>query len=94
MEENKNIKEEIKVQIDSKKLHKESMDAMIYKYSMIKYKNVLNEIILIKEILEACREDDEEIRQEYLSRLQQLENEKIQAFNKIQEIDEQEGMEK
>lgn len=94
MENRRNMKEEIKIQVDPKNIHESEINSRIYKYTMTKYKNILNEEGLIKDILVHCRESDEEIKQRYLNELKQLEEEKWIVFNKIQEMDNEEDIEK
>lgn len=81
------LKERIKVEAGNKNVHEKSIDDTIYNYLNKKYKNIINEINLIKKILESCDENDKEIKQQYTEVLEQLEKEKWEFFNKIREMD-------
>lgn len=94
MENRRNMREEIKFEIEHKNIHKSAINSRIYRYINKKYKNILEEESFIKEILECCKEDDEEVKQEYLKVLEQLEQEKWKVFNQIHEMDNKEDMEK
>ena len=58
MENKRNMKEEIKVEIDSKSIHEKAIFDRIDKYTRMKYMNILNEIKAAQEILEYCNESD------------------------------------
>lgn len=89
----RNMKEEIKVGIDSKSIHKKAIFYRIYKYTRMKYINILNEIVAVQEILEYCNESDEDTRQQYLKELEQLQQEKKELFDEIEELSEIEDRE-
>ena len=82
-----NLKERIKVEAGNKNIHEKSVDNTIFDYLNKKYKNILDEINLVKKILEACNENDEEVQQKYSDELKRLEEEKWEFFNKIREMD-------
>ena len=90
----RNIREEIKVEVNSRSVHTKAITHRIDKYTRAKYINILNEEGLIKEILEYCGEDDKEIRQKYLKELEKLQQEKKILANEIKELNENEKMEK
>ena len=87
MENRESFIEGVKVKVDLNDVHKKSIESSVYTYVRTKYINVINEINLVKKILECCREDDAEIKQQYLSELEELEGEKWSLFNRLQEID-------
>ena len=84
----KNIRKEIKVEINSRNTHKNAITHRIDKYTRAKYINILNEEGLIKDILEYCGEDDEEIKQKYLKELEKLKQEKKILSDEIRELNE------
>lgn len=88
MENKRNMKEEIKVEIDSKSIHEKAIFDRIDKYTRMKYMNILNEIKAAQEILEYCNESDEDTRQQYLKEVEQLQQEKKLLLDKIKELSE------
>ena len=85
MRNRENLEEKIK--IDYQIIHKKRIDYSIYDYILAKYKNVINEINLIKKILEYCTENDENTKLKYLRELKQLEEEKGDLFGKLKDMD-------
>lgn len=94
MENGRSMKEEIRFQADYKDIHERAINSKIYRYKLEKYKNILNQETLIRELLEYCRENDKEVKQKYLYELKQLEQEKWIVFNEIKEMDNEEDREK
>lgn len=90
----KNIREEIKVEVNYRNTHINAITHRVDKYTRAKYINILNEEVLIKDILEYCGEDDKEISQKYLKELEKLQQEKKILANKIKELNKNIEMEK
>lgn len=88
MKNQRNMKEEIKVKVDTNNIHKTAINDRIYKYTWSKYINILNEERLIKDILESCKKDDEEIIRKYSKELEKIQIEKEAICNELKDIDE------
>ena len=89
MKNQRNMKEEIKVKVDTNNIHKTAINDRIYKYTWSRYINILNEERLIKDILESCKKNDEEIIRKYSKELEKIQIEKETILSEINEVDEE-----
>lgn len=69
----KSLKVEDAEKIDFDELYKESINNRIDNYELERYEHILREKKLIKDILETCRDVDEETKVKYTNILEQLE---------------------
>ena len=88
MKKERNMKEEIKVNVDVNNIRKSAINSRIYRYAWTRYINITNEERLIKDILESCKEDDNEIKEKYLKKLEKIQIEEKLIFNELKNIDE------
>lgn len=89
MKNQRNMKDEIKIKVDTNNIHKNAINDRIYKYAWSKYINILNEERLIKDILDSCKKDDEEIIRKYSRELEKIQIEKETILGEINEVDEE-----